>query len=120
MIASPATRFTHVASKDGVTIVVFSGDLDSYGVRQVKQQFLDYAGDAACQTLVVHMEDVTFAGSAAVGMLMSAARRLYRNGGRLCVVGVQSRVASIFQVTGLFDIVKAFPTREAALGGSVV
>jgi anti-anti-sigma factor len=65
--------------------------------------------------IVVDLTDVEFVDSTFLGALVVSLKRITGLGGDLKLVGFQSAVESMFQLTRMFRVFETFPTRDEAV-----
>lgn len=96
------------------TIVVPVGEIDLNAAADLRRELAGAIEDGTT-VLVVDLTRATFIDSMALGVLLSAARRIQRNAGALAVVCVDPNVRRIFEITLLDEVFQVVPTRAAAL-----
>lgn len=69
--------------------------------------------------LILDMTEMEYISSAGLSSLLSAGKEIDRQGGRLLVCGLASRVKQIFNLSGFDVLYPVFETREAALADCV-
>jgi anti-anti-sigma factor len=65
--------------------------------------------------IVVDLTDVEFVDSTFLGALVVSLKRITGLGGDLKLVGFQSAVESMFQLTRMYRVFETFPTRDEAV-----
>jgi anti-anti-sigma factor len=65
--------------------------------------------------IVVDLTDVEFVDSTFLGALVVSLKRITGLGGDLKLVGFQSAVESMFQLTRMFRVFETFPSRDEAV-----
>jgi anti-sigma B factor antagonist len=97
-----------------VNIVAFSGRLDSYTTREARL-LLDEALKSPIPNIVVNMQDVSFADSTALSMLVVALKRARERNGDLRLCGLQQPVRMIFELTRLDKVFEILTTEQEAV-----
>lgn len=94
------------------TIVAVGGELDLHTAPdlQVALTALDESG-----VIVVDLTGVSFLDSTGLGVFVNALARAQDRQARLLLVADNPRVARIFAITGLGDVLPLHATRESAL-----
>lgn len=95
-------------------IVALSGEIDLHNVPEVRQALVG-ACEEKPQRLVVNLEQVAYMDSSGIGTLVEAYRRVKTYEGKLVLVGVGSRVRSLFEITKLDKFFKIYPSEAEAL-----
>jgi anti-sigma B factor antagonist len=102
------------AEIDGVKKVILSGRLDTAGVDMVGSKFS--AGVVAGgRPAMVDLSRVEFLASLGVRMLISAARALALNGGKLVLFAPTAPVMEVIEVMGLDEIIPTVSSESEAL-----
>lgn len=103
-----------VTDHDAATrLITLVGRLDAPGVEQVEQRFAAAAPPPGGHALV-DLSGVPFVGSLGLRMLISVARGVQRQGGRMVLFGVDPLVQTIFDNVALADLVPIAPDRQRA------
>ncbi len=105
--------------QDGVTVLVLGGEYESYGHESFEHftgVILDIVQTAEPPLLVVDLSQITFFGSALLGVLFRGWNRLMaRQGGRFAICGLSSHSADVFEATQLDRLWQIYESREEAL-----
>jgi anti-sigma B factor antagonist len=99
--------------KDGVTIVVLRGRLDSAGVEAVDVSFTSVA--AAKHAVVVDLSQVNFLTSRAIRMLVLGARAVTNRGGKLALLSSNEWVDFILDAAQIRQFIPVRRNRSAAI-----
>jgi len=83
-----------------VTVVTLSGDIDLHHAPALHSALLDIA-EARPRRLIVDLSDVPYMDSSGVGTLVYILRRVNTYQGKMALVGMNSRVRSVFEITKL-------------------
>jgi anti-sigma B factor antagonist len=86
-------------------VVALMGELD-IGTSERFERELDTLLDRGARRLVVDLLGVTFLGSAGLGLLTRAAKRMRAQGGECVVVSDDPRILRVFEITGLDRIIR--------------
>lgn len=86
-------------ARDGITLVVLSGELDIYTVASFRSDLESV--DPAASPLVLDLSDVTLLDSSGLGALVSLLNRARAGNGQLGLVCPQKRIRRVFEITGL-------------------
>ena len=95
-------------------VLAVRGELDLYTACELKEAFAE-AIDAGRVRIIVDLAGTTFLDTSALSVLLSAFRRLRARGGELVLVGLNEKIAKVFDITGLDKTFTILPSREAAL-----
>jgi anti-anti-sigma factor len=87
--------------------IVLSGRLDTAGSEEVARQFGELT--LSPMAVVVHLSEVKFLSSMAIGMLLKGAKAVQRMGGRLALhVGENEVVIRTLEATGINELIPTF------------
>jgi anti-sigma B factor antagonist len=81
------------------------GELDIANVPALREEWLSVIDDVQPDLLVIDLSAVTFLDSTALAAIVAVHKRQREHGGRLIVSNANPRVAKIFGLTGLRDLI---------------
>ena len=94
-----------VRDKNAVSYI-FSGELDNYHIQQIKE-LCRYDIELTHPQLVrLHMKNVTFVDSTGLGFVLARYKQVKSYGGELRLVDVPEDVRKVFNLSGVFSIIK--------------
>lgn len=102
--------------ESGRTVVTAAGEVDVYTAPKLDEALTAALADGA-DALVVDLSGVDFLDSTGLSVLVKALEVLRGRGGRLDVVVAVERVAKVFRITGLDEMVALHATLADALAG---
>jgi len=102
--------------ESGRTVVAAVGEVDVYTAPTLDAE-LTRATDAGATALVVDLSGVDFLDSTGLSVLVKALERLRARDGRLDVVVTAERVAKVFRITGLDEMLTLHGSLDDALAG---
>lgn len=100
---------------ENVLIVRLSGELDhheSTGLREAWQKKLQ---EEQVQHVVLNLQHVTFMDSSGIGVILGRYKEILRLGGELVVCSVNPAIQRIFEMSGLFKIIRQAENEQFAL-----
>lgn len=101
--------------QDKILIVTLLGELDHHSSEEVRNK-IDYRLDNDDITkLILNFSGVTFMDSSGIGVVIGRYKKLAMKNGSLSVVSVSNRVQKIFELSGMYKIIKEFDTIEEAI-----
>jgi anti-anti-sigma factor len=71
--------------------------------------------ESGWKKIVVDLTECEFIDSTFLGVLVVSLKRITELGGDLKLVGIQSPVNRMFQLTRMYRVLEAFPTKEEAI-----
>ncbi|RKS73977.1 anti-sigma B factor antagonist [Motilibacter peucedani] len=96
------------------TVLSVKGEIDAHTGPALRTALHD-AVDAGRHRLVLDFTDVSFLDSSALGVLVSAHKRLLPEGGEIRIVSDRPVVLTLFELTALDQVFTLVPTLEQAL-----
>lgn len=106
-------------SAPGVCVVRLTGDIDIAVVPELRED-LNSALGGGCNNVVLDLNEVTYADSSALGLLVWLDHRLRPAGGRLVLAGANRDVTRILELSGLVQVAASIAMSanvDAALEG---
>jgi anti-anti-sigma factor len=100
---------------DGGVVYHFEGDLDSYGTKQINQEFASVCAQDRSTHVIVDLAAVDYVASAALAMLIAHAQSMARAGGSLVVAGASEQAEGVFKLAGFDTVIPLHPDVESAL-----
>jgi anti-anti-sigma factor len=105
-------RLKTIRSDESITHVVIVGRLDVEGVNKIQYDFLHQTTSLPKPTLV-DLSQVPYIASLGIGMLVSAAKSIERQGARMVLLSPQALVLKTLETAGLHEVV-AIADKESA------
>jgi anti-sigma B factor antagonist len=102
--------------ESGRTVVAATGEVDVYTAPTLDDE-LTRATAAGVTSLVVDLSGVDFLDSTGLSVLVKALERVRERDGRLDVVVTAERVAKVFRITGLDEMLSLHGSLADALAG---
>jgi len=103
-----------VTDRGRLTVVALSGELDFSNVDRFVEA-LSIPFDAEIRHTIMDLTALRFVDSSGLNALVVLQRRCQSRGGDLHLVVSDSRLLRLFQITGLDQVFRLFPTLEAAM-----
>ncbi len=97
-----------------VTVIDVGGELDIETAPELRSRLVEIIAEGEIE-LVLDFTSVTFLDSTALGVLISARRRVHTLGGFIDVVTDKAHLVKIFHITGLDKVFSLYPTVAQAL-----
>jgi anti-sigma B factor antagonist len=98
---------------DEITSVIFSGRLDSIGAASVSRRFNDQVSDK--RAVIVDLSDVDYVASLAIRFLLTGAKAVKGNGGKLIILSPDEYVYSVLKTAGIDLIMPILFDRSEAI-----
>ena len=100
--------------REGLVKVTLTGRLDSPGVDRVETRFMASLVPGG-NNAIIDLSQVDFVASLGIRMIVSAARSLKSRKALLAVYGAQAKVAQVFEVVSLGQIIPICSTEAEAI-----
>src|SRR5262245_66097794 len=97
-------QLTIIRAYDSVTHLAILGRLDIQGVNQIQDQFVIQT-TARRRATMVDISRVTFIASLGMGMLVSAAKGLHRQGARMVLIGPSELIRNALEAAGIHQVI---------------
>lgn len=101
-------------SSNGLLVVEVAGEIDLFTAPELKAAITEGL-DAGSEQVVIDLSKTTFLDSTALGVLIGTVKRLRDNDGSMTIVNSDQNIAKTFEITGLDQILKIYPTRDEAV-----
>jgi stage II sporulation protein AA (anti-sigma F factor antagonist) len=102
-------------AQDNYQVVEFKGNLDKIGLYSVKEKLEQLVEQFQKQYLIFNFENLEFANSESIGLLLVLHARLVKKNQKIVLVGSKSHVKDVFEVIGLTKIIDCFDSLKAFL-----
>ncbi|MDH3745576.1 MAG: STAS domain-containing protein [Acidobacteriota bacterium] len=97
------------------TVVVDVAGRVTIGHDAELRESIQEAMDQGAQNILLNMKRVTKLDSSGVGELVAAHATMSRLDGRLLLVGLSDKIASVLQITNLMGVLESFEDVDSAL-----
>ncbi len=105
------TDITRIGTIDTVTMM---GRVDSDTAGTLEKTLTDLMS-AGSKEIVCDFSSTTYISSAGLRVLLSVTKTLVRSQGRIVLCSLRPNVALVFTIAGFNQIMKIYPTRDAAI-----
>ena len=113
----PEEPVTEIRPHDQVLLIaVLKKSLDDESARELADDVLTAAAERPRVPIVLDMNRVRFAPSAALGSLVKLSRGFTLDGRRLALIGINPRVLGAIKVTGLDTVLEIHTTLDQLIG----
>lgn len=100
---------------DDKLIVYMMGELDHHSAEEVRNKIDDRLDREKLNKLVMDFSGVTFMDSSGIGVVIGRFKKLSMKKGTVCVTQVNNTVKRVFELSGMFKIIKLFNSIEQAV-----
>lgn len=96
-------------------IVYLIGELDHHSAEEVRNKIDDRIEREKITKLIMNFSGVTFMDSSGIGVVIGRFKKLSLKNGTVSIVEVNDNVKRVFELSGMFKIVKLFSSVEEAV-----
>lgn len=101
--------------KRDTLIISIGGELDHHTSETVRNRMDDLLEDPTIKNIIIDAENLSFMDSSGIGVFIGRYKKIANRGGSMAVVNVNDHIHKIFEVSGLYKIIKSYPSVQAAL-----
>ncbi|HET7263668.1 MAG TPA: STAS domain-containing protein [bacterium] len=103
-----------VRTNGDVTVVDVAGEVDLYTAPRLEEALTKAAGRTP-PLIVVNLGRTTYLDSTALRVLTAVFKRVRERRGEMAIAEVQPKIAKLFTLTGLDQVLPLYPTEREAL-----
>lgn len=100
---------------ENVLIVRLSGELDHHESTRLRETWQKKLRDEQVQHVVLNLQNVTFMDSSGIGVILGRYKEILQLGGELVVCSINPAIQRIFEMSGLFKIIRQTENEQFAL-----
>ncbi len=86
--------------------VMLKGEIDHHRTEEIKRQLDEIIENTRPLRMILDFKNVTMMDSSGVGLILGRYKRLSERGGALYVKRLSKQVDLVFQVSGLYQVIK--------------
>jgi stage II sporulation protein AA (anti-sigma F factor antagonist) len=101
--------------KGDVLIVRLSGELDHHEAEVLRDKWKEMLYSNPVKHIILNLEDVSFMDSSGLGVVLGRYKEVIQLGGEMVVCSISPPVKRLFEMSGLFKIVRLEENEEFAL-----
>lgn len=101
--------------KQNVLIVRLEGEIDHHEAKHLRSSWQEHMSNQGIQHVIVNVEKVSFMDSSGIGVLLGRYKEVAQIGGEMVVCSITEPIQRIFDLSGLFKIVRLQEDEEDAL-----
>ena len=96
-------------------VVKAEGEIDHHSAEEIRQKVDKEYKKNNSKNIVFDFSSVTFMDSSGVGMLIGRLKRAQNYGGTVCVCAISPEARRVFDISGLYKIIRVYDDAETAL-----
>jgi stage II sporulation protein AA (anti-sigma F factor antagonist) len=101
--------------KGSVLLVRLEGELDHHTAEELRGRVEQKLADGQVKHIVLNLELLTFMDSSGLGVILGRYKQVKANGGEMVVCAISSSVKRLFEMSGLFKIIRLEDSEQFAL-----
>ncbi|MFC0558257.1 anti-sigma F factor antagonist [Halalkalibacter alkalisediminis] len=101
--------------RGSVLLVRLEGELDHHTAEKLRAQVEQKLADGQVKHIVLNLELLSFMDSSGLGVILGRYKQVKANGGEMVVCAISSSVKRLFEMSGLFKIIRLEDSEQFAL-----
>lgn len=101
--------------KEKVLLVRLAGELDHHTAEELRNKVNHIVEKNQIEHMVFNFHDLTFMDSSGLGVILGRYKQIKNIGGEMVVCSVSAPIKRLFDMSGLFKIIRLEETEDAAL-----
>ncbi|WP_139904374.1 anti-sigma F factor antagonist [Clostridium thermarum] len=107
--------YIKIDKNDDKLIVQLMGELDHHSAEEVRNKIDERIDREKINKLIMNFSGVTFMDSSGIGVVIGRYKKLALRNGAVGVTDVKGSVKRVFELSGMFKIIKMFDSVEEAV-----
>ncbi|GAA0078737.1 anti-sigma F factor antagonist [Clostridium sp. CTA-5] len=100
---------------DDILIITLVGELDHHSAEEVRVKIDDRMDRDNIEKVILNFSGVSFMDSSGIGVVVGRHKKISNKKGTLCITNVNTNVNKVFELTGLYKVVKNYKTIDEAI-----
>ncbi|WP_071395650.1 anti-sigma F factor antagonist [Bacillus tuaregi] len=101
--------------KQDVLCIRLSGELDHHSADELRKRAVNAIEEYAIRHIILNLEELSFMDSSGIGVILGRYKQIKQLHGEMVVCAISPSVQRLFEMSGLFKIIRLEPTEENAL-----
>ncbi|WP_078413658.1 anti-sigma F factor antagonist [Priestia abyssalis] len=101
--------------KHHVLLVRLSGELDHHAADELRTKITNLLDNEPIHHIVLNLQDLSFMDSSGLGVILGRYKQIKNSGGEMVVCAISPSVQRLFEMSGLFKIIRLEQTEQNAL-----
>ncbi|ALM28795.1 anti-sigma F factor antagonist [Bacillus altitudinis] len=101
--------------KESVLCIRLTGELDHHSAETLRQKVTNYLETEDIRHIVLNLADLSFMDSSGLGVILGRYKEIKQLGGEMVVCAISPAVNRLFNMSGLFKIIRMEPSEQTAL-----
>ncbi|MDL4840739.1 anti-sigma F factor antagonist [Aquibacillus rhizosphaerae] len=104
-----------LTTKENVLLVRLSGELDHHAAENLKKEWQIAMREKNAQHVILNLEQLSFMDSSGLGVILGRYKEVKQAGGEMVVCSISPAVKRLFDMSGLFKIIRLEESEQFAL-----
>ncbi|MCD5323066.1 MULTISPECIES: anti-sigma F factor antagonist [Pontibacillus] len=105
----------HFETKQHVLLVRLSGELDHHEAENLRNDWQDILSRQNLKHVILNLESLSFMDSSGLGVILGRYKEVKQQGGEMVVCSISPAVQRLFEMSGLFKIIRLEENEAFAL-----
>jgi stage II sporulation protein AA (anti-sigma F factor antagonist) len=101
--------------KKKVLCIRLAGELDHHTAEELRQKVNDIVEKRQIEHMVFNLQDLSFMDSSGLGVILGRYKQIKNSGGEMVVCSVSPPIRRLFDMSGLFKIIRLADSEGKAL-----
>lgn len=101
--------------KHDILLVRLSGELDHHTADELRSQITNTIENRNVLHIVLNLGNLSFMDSSGLGVILGRYKQINNNGGKMVVCSISPSVKRLFEMSGLFKIIRLEQNEQFAL-----
>ncbi|MCH6268382.1 MULTISPECIES: anti-sigma F factor antagonist [Neobacillus] len=102
-------------TKHDVLLIRLSGELDHHTADELREKASSVIENNGIRHIVLNLAQLTFMDSSGLGVILGRYKQIKQVHGEMVVCAISPAIQRLFDMSGMFKIIKMEPTEEFAL-----
>jgi stage II sporulation protein AA (anti-sigma F factor antagonist) len=102
-------------ARSSVLLIRLKGELDHHTAEKLRLQAEDEIEKNEIKHIVLNLEELHFMDSSGLGVILGRYKKIKKNNGEMIICAISPAVKRLFEMSGLYKIVKVEPSEKNAL-----
>lgn len=107
--------FLKFSKKDNTLIATLSGELDHHSAESVRVKIDSKIDEYGIKNLIFDFSEVNFMDSSGIGVVLGRYKKISEYGGKVGIINLKPQIKRIFELGGLFKVIKEYKNVEDAI-----
>ena len=95
-------------------IIRIDGDIDHHTCEEIRNKIDNEIGRRNPKSIIFDMKNVNFMDSSGIGVIIGRYRKVSEYGGKVAITNLKPQIKKVFELGGLFRIIKEFSSADEA------